>query len=114
MQSRELCRKLHRITMPPGPPKTVLAAIVTMVRAPPRELHHDSAPFSVIRIPTVIDQLPSDAIGIEIGNDWRRSARHHLSAITTQRAYRTPLSCVSPLAEHNPRYVFQCLLLRER
>src|SRR5687768_3338315 len=61
MQARQLSGELHRIAMPPGAPKLVLAAIMTTMRTAPRELHYHRAAFPVISVTAVINEFPADA-----------------------------------------------------
>ena len=82
MEAGEFGREFDRVAMTPLPPEAVLAAVVAMMRAAARELDDDGAAFAVVRVAAMIDEFPTDAIGVEIGNDGRGAGRSDSSDLS--------------------------------
>jgi len=82
MEAGEFSGKFDGVAMTPLPPKAVLAAVVAMMRAAARELDDDGAAFAIVSVATMIDEFPTDAIGVEIGNDWRWASRSDSSDLS--------------------------------
>ena len=74
MQPRELLGEPHRVAMAPARPEAALAAVVAEVRTAARELHHDRAHAAPVAVARMVDQLPADAVGIEVADHRRRAA----------------------------------------
>src|SRR5579883_3220471 len=75
VQPRELSRKLHRVPMPPRSPKSMLAAVMTVVRATPRKLGHYRPSPAVIGVPAVVDEFPADSARLQVTDHRRRQVR---------------------------------------
>ena len=103
VQPGDLLGELHRIAMAPARPEAALAAIVAQMRAAARELHDDGAQAAPIAVARVVDQLPADAVGVEVA-DHRRGRRRARAAARRER--RCPATSPSgvPLASarHQP------------
>src|SRR5205085_11180205 len=75
MEARDLGGKLLRAAVAPLRPEAALSAVIAGVRTPARELDDDRALVSPIRVVAVIDELPADAIRIEVLDDGGRRRR---------------------------------------
>ena len=69
VQAGDLGGELVRITMPPPGPEAALPAVVARVRAATRQLDDDSTPPAPVAVVGVIDELPADAVPVQIGDD---------------------------------------------
>jgi hypothetical protein len=77
VEARQLPGEAHRVAMPPACPEPALAAVGAQMRAAARELHHHGAQPAPVAVAGVIDQLPADAVGVEVGDDGCRPRRVH-------------------------------------
>src|SRR4029079_7231136 len=72
----DLAGEQHGIAMTPARPEATLAAIVAQMRTAARELHDHRALAAPIAVAGMVDQLPADAIVVEIGDGAGRRRGH--------------------------------------
>jgi hypothetical protein len=75
VEARDLLGEAHGIAVAPAGPEAALAAIGAEMRAPARELNDHAAQPAPIGIARMVDQLPADAIGVEIADHRCRARR---------------------------------------
>ncbi|MNN22770.1 hypothetical protein D3C81_1361460 [compost metagenome] len=71
MQARQFLREQYRIAMAPACPESALPAVAAQVRAAARELHHHRLASAPIGVAVVVNQFPTDAVGIEVNHHLR-------------------------------------------
>ena len=86
VQAGDLGGELLRVAMAPARPEAALAAVVAQMRAAARELHDDRALAAPIAVARVVDQLPADAVSVEIADDGRRRRRDGLPFVAKRDA----------------------------
>ena len=70
VQPGDLGSQPARVAVAPPGPEAALAAVVAQVRAAPGELHDDGALAAPVAVARVIYQFPTDAVSIEVADDW--------------------------------------------
>src|SRR6516162_8152655 len=83
VQARKLRGEFHGIAMAPAGPEPALATVIAEMRTAAGELHDHRALAAPVAVAGVIDQLPSDAVGVEIADDRcrRRRGRNAVATI---------------------------------
>ena len=93
------CANVLGIAVPPAGPETALAAIIAQMRTAARELHDHGALAAPIAVAAVVDQLPADAVIVEIGDRLRRPGGEGPAADRRERRCRRPRTAAGAAPE---------------
>src|SRR5271168_4738943 len=75
MEACKLLREQDGIPVTPARPEAALSAVIAKVRATAGKLNYDGAQTAPIAVASVVDEFPTDPVGVEVADHRRRSGR---------------------------------------